>query len=223
VLYQEAQRIMAKVTGAKKGRKSLRSTDLTATVEPAVEALQSAAGQGHVLAQFELGFVYMQGAGVPRQNNSIAKRWLRRAAEQGHVQAQLELGCLFATDDPNSMDTSKWLSRTEDSLRDATSKVEWGCAAAQFHAEGKSELSRRRYYRGLGHACDFGLTAVTQSILGLGNQGGELLAEDKDTNIVLLLAAQKGHASVVELLLAAKGVDVNRAQSDGATALLIAA
>ena len=39
----------------------------------------------------------------------------------------------------------------------------------------------------------------------------------------LFIAAQEGHASVVELLLKADGVDVNKAREDGATPLYIAA
>ena len=44
-----------------------------------------------------------------------------------------------------------------------------------------------------------------------------------DGATALCIAARKGHASVVELLLAAKGVDVNQAKGDGATALFMAA
>ena len=38
-----------------------------------------------------------------------------------------------------------------------------------------------------------------------------------------VIAAQEGHSSVVELLLKADGVDVNKATEDGATPLYIAA
>ena len=39
----------------------------------------------------------------------------------------------------------------------------------------------------------------------------------------MYIAAQEGHTSVVELLLKADGVDVNKGREDGATPLFIAA
>ena len=49
-----------------------------------------------LLAQSNLGWMYLNGLGV-EQNDSIAARWYQRAAEQGDARAQNNLGILYAT------------------------------------------------------------------------------------------------------------------------------
>ncbi|WP_225393879.1 tetratricopeptide repeat protein, partial [Escherichia coli] len=54
------------------------------------EALQwylSAATQGHEVAQYELGQMYIQGIGVERDEVQ-AHRWILQSAEQGYLHAQ---------------------------------------------------------------------------------------------------------------------------------------
>lgn len=46
-----------------------------------------AAKQGHVDAQFNLGWMYSKGQGVP-QDNKTAVKWWKLAAEQGDAEAQ---------------------------------------------------------------------------------------------------------------------------------------
>ena len=46
-------------------------------------------------AQYNLGFMYTNGEGVPR-DNAEAVRWYRLAAEQGYAKAQLNLGGMYA-------------------------------------------------------------------------------------------------------------------------------
>jgi TPR repeat protein len=50
-----------------------------------------AAEQGHAQAQYNLGFMYGSGLGVP-QDDAEAVNWFRLAAEQGLAQAQTHLG-----------------------------------------------------------------------------------------------------------------------------------
>ena len=54
----------------------------------------SAAQQGHVRAQFNLGLLYSKGEGVPRDDQRAAA-WYRKAADQGHVQGQLQTGIAY--------------------------------------------------------------------------------------------------------------------------------
>lgn len=56
-----------------------------------VPALRAKAGQGDAEAQTQLGRLYAQGQGVPRDYAEAAK-WYRRAAEQGNADAQTALG-----------------------------------------------------------------------------------------------------------------------------------
>ena len=61
-----------------------------------LDALRSAAEQGDVVAQFDLGFVYLNGKGVPADDVEAAY-WFRLAAEQGDAPAQGQLGVFYAS------------------------------------------------------------------------------------------------------------------------------
>ncbi|KAF8920469.1 hypothetical protein BGZ58_004354, partial [Dissophora ornata] len=50
-----------------------------------------AANQGNASAQYNLGFMYEHGKGVP-QDYSKAMEWYLKAANQGHASAQPNLG-----------------------------------------------------------------------------------------------------------------------------------
>jgi TPR repeat protein len=58
------------------------------------EALLKDAEQGDVNAQFNLGWMYAEGRGVPR-NSKQAVYWYSRAARQGDASAQFNLGMLY--------------------------------------------------------------------------------------------------------------------------------
>ena len=61
----------------------------------ALREFRPLAEQGHAGAQFNLGFVYDEGWGVP-QDEAEAVRWYRKAAAQGHAPAQFNLGHMYA-------------------------------------------------------------------------------------------------------------------------------
>ena len=71
------------------------ATTTAATVEMELESLRQLAQQGDAGAQYNLGFVYERGLGVP-QDDVEAARWTRLAADQGHALAQLSLGDMYA-------------------------------------------------------------------------------------------------------------------------------
>ena len=52
------------------------------------------AEQGHVWAQYNLGWMYSNGKGVS-QDYALAVKWYRRAAEQGDAEAQYNLGLMY--------------------------------------------------------------------------------------------------------------------------------
>ena len=54
----------------------------------------SRAEQGDASAQFNLGQMYKDGEGVPKDLAEAAK-WWRKAAGQGHADAQFELGYAY--------------------------------------------------------------------------------------------------------------------------------
>ena len=55
------------------------------------------AEQGNAAAQFQLGWMYDNGLGVPENNKEAVKNY-KRAAEQGYARAQFNLGMMYATD-----------------------------------------------------------------------------------------------------------------------------
>ena len=60
-----------------------------------LDTLRQAAEQGDARAQFNLGFMYHEGKGVP-QDAAEAVRWFRLAAEQGNAAAQFNLGFMYS-------------------------------------------------------------------------------------------------------------------------------
>ena len=76
----------------------------------AVKWFRMAAEQGDANAQFNLGFMYATGTGVP-QDNREAVKWYRLAAEQGLANAQDNLGFMYATGTgvpENNREAVKW-------------------------------------------------------------------------------------------------------------------
>ena len=59
-----------------------------------LEEWRPLAEQGHVIAQSNLGFLYMQGWGVP-QDDDEALKWSRKAAEHGDASALNNLGVMY--------------------------------------------------------------------------------------------------------------------------------
>lgn len=54
-----------------------------------------AAEQGHAGAEYNLGYLYREGKGVP-QDNAEALSWFRKAADHGSADAQYALGVIYA-------------------------------------------------------------------------------------------------------------------------------
>jgi len=61
-----------------------------------VAAVRANANAGDARAQFNLGYAYYLGRGVP-QDDAQAVTWYRQAAEQGHAIAQYNLGVMYAS------------------------------------------------------------------------------------------------------------------------------
>ena len=80
-------------------------------VPPRVRALEEKARTGDVAAQLELGNLYYNGDGVPRDARE-AMRWWRGAAEKGNAVAQLNLGTsLLSLGGSGAAEAVKWLTR----------------------------------------------------------------------------------------------------------------
>lgn len=65
--------------------------DPSANSEAALKEFRPLAAKGDARAQFELGYMYERGKGVP-QDYKESLSWFRKSAEQGNVSAQFYLG-----------------------------------------------------------------------------------------------------------------------------------
>ena len=74
----------------KSGEKAYQRNDYAT----ALREWQPLAKQGHAAAQYQLGLLYNNGQGVPRDDVQ-ARQWYEKAANQGHALAQVNLGILF--------------------------------------------------------------------------------------------------------------------------------
>ena len=73
------------------GLKALQRGDYTR----ALRELLPLAEQGNIVAQYNLGVMYFDGKGVPKDDTKAVK-WYRLAAKQGDAEAQNNLGVMYA-------------------------------------------------------------------------------------------------------------------------------
>lgn len=66
----------------------------TGTSAEDLDTLRERAEQGDADAQHSLGFMYLEGRGVPR-DDARAVAWYEKAAEQGNAKAQYNLGVMY--------------------------------------------------------------------------------------------------------------------------------
>jgi TPR repeat protein len=101
-------------------------------VSERLDSIKKAASGGDVLAQYNLGTMYYDGDGVPK-NYREAEKWLRKAAEQGDTSAQCVLGTIYCNGEGVSQDFVQ-------------AYVWWGLAALNGSREGRSlreELTKK--------------------------------------------------------------------------------
>lgn len=91
-------------------------TLLLAIAGESFDETKARAEKGNADAQYTLGWMYIRGAGVPRNVQETA-RWFRMAAEQNLVEAQFHLGVMYAMGTGVTKDVVealKWLRRAGD-------------------------------------------------------------------------------------------------------------
>ena len=77
------------------------------------EELRARAEAGNAVAQFNLGFMYATGRGIP-QNDTEAVRWYRRSAIQSFALAQAGLGHMYFSGrgvPQNDDEAARWYRR----------------------------------------------------------------------------------------------------------------
>ena len=86
------------------------------------------ANQGNTTAQYNLGYMYSEGLGVP-ENDKTAVKWYTLAAEQGASEAQTTLGFMYANGEGVSVNpktAAKWTRLAAEQGHDrAQSNLGW--------------------------------------------------------------------------------------------------
>jgi len=129
----------------------------------ALQEWRPLAEQGDASAQFNLGWMYDKGEGVP-QDDREAVRWYRRAAEQGDAKAQNNLGVMY--------------NNGEGVAQDYREAVRWyRRAAEQGNAKAQNNLGMM-YNNGEGVAQDY-ITAHVWFNIAAAN-GNTKASENRD-------------------------------------------
>lgn len=110
----------------------------------ALREFRTLANTGMADAQYNVGFMYFNGRGVPK-DLAKAAQWYRAAAEQGHAQAQVDLAIAYM--------------QGQGVLRDLAEAVKWyGKAAEQGHVSSQYNVGLM-YFLGQGVPQDFAAAA----------------------------------------------------------------
>ena len=109
---------------------------------PDFAMVQKAAEQGGAEAQSNLGFMYVKGQGVPK-DEAKAVHWWTKAAEQGDAVAQNNLGVMYAKGQGVPKDEAKAAQLFQKAVVVLQKEAEHGDARAQYNLG-------NGYYNGVG-------------------------------------------------------------------------
>jgi TPR repeat protein len=114
----------------------------------ALSEWQPLAKQGNAKAQYNLGLMYANGDGVPK-NAVQAVRWFRLAADQGDASAQYNLGLMYANGDDvpkNAVQAVRWYRLAADQ-GNAVAQNNLGLMYDKGDGVPKSAVEAVRWYR----------------------------------------------------------------------------
>lgn len=179
---------------------------------------QGLAEQGDADAQYQLGILYQQGKGVPKDHEQ-AFQWFQKAAESGHVKAQYSLATMYENGWGVTADeqyAASWYQKAADQgYPQAIARVK-EIQVKGFVSERKANFSREELF--LLAAGDGDIPGLGRSIDG----GVDINTRDRFGRTALMEAVRNGYGEVVRFLIQ-KGADPEIFNSEGDNALLIAA
>ena len=145
------------------------------TDTPEIAALRAEANAGDAFSQYNLGVMYRDGDGVPR-DYAQAAAWTRKAADQGLAVAQYNLGMIYATGQGVPKDDAQAVAWTRKAAEqeDAPAQYNLGVMYATGQGVPKDDTQAVAWYR---KAADQGL-AVAQHNLGLMYATGQGVPQD---------------------------------------------
>ena len=151
-----------------------------------------AAKQGDASAQFNLGWMYYNGEGVPK-NDREAVKWFRLAAEQGDASAQFNLGWMYYNGEgvpKNDREAVKWF-RLAAEQGDASAQYNLGVMYDNGYGVPENDIEATKWFR---LATEQGV-AIAQYNLGRMYYNGEGVPKnDREAVKWFRLAAEQGLA-----------------------------
>jgi len=108
----------------------IKGLDAPQDTQEGIRWLQSAANNNHILAQLELGKIYLHGAPSIEKDYLTAMKWLEKAAQDGDADAQFHLGNMYRKGlgiSKNNAEAVKWLRLAAKQGHKDASKILGGC------------------------------------------------------------------------------------------------
>ena len=108
------------------------------------DEMKALAEQGLAAAQYNLGFMYAFGRGVPK-NDAEAVKWYRKAADQGDADAQYNLGVMYGNGrgvPENDAEAVKWWLKAADQ---GDANAQYNLGNMYYRGDGVPENNIRAY------------------------------------------------------------------------------
>ena len=136
------------------GMKYYKGEDVPKNYKTAMEHFRKAADQGHVYAQYNLGWMYEKGQGVSNKDYIAAYVWFSLATEQGYEKARERRDDIIAKIDLTDLEVQNELGgmyyKGEKVLQDYEKALEWFRKAAKQGYEIAQYSLGMMYYNGDG-------------------------------------------------------------------------
>ena len=177
-----------------KGIKSYERGDYS----EAVEWYQIAAEQGEARAQYDLGLMYANGKGVPK-DASEAVKWYLKAAVQGYVSAQNTLGWRYLKGEGVLQDASeaeKWYQRAA-AQGNASAQYNLGWMYENGQGVLQDDLKAIKWYR---KAAEQEYVRAQTNLGDMYRKGKGVPQDDSEAIKWYLRAAKQGNADAQEKL-----------------------
>ena len=101
----------------------------------AYRLIKPLAEQGNAKAQYNLGLMYKEGLGVPK-DYTVAMKWYRKAAEQGLADSQYNLGVMYHEGEGVPQDSTEAVKWFRDAAEQGYAKAQYNLGVMYHEGEG---------------------------------------------------------------------------------------
>jgi uncharacterized protein len=162
----------------------------------AVRLFRLSAAQGNPTAQYNMGYMYEKGQGVP-QNYKEAIKWFRIAAEQGLAQAKFKLGWMHANGWGVAQDYKEAVKWYGLSAKQGLPEAQYNLALMYANGQGVSQ-DYKAVFKWFRFAAEQG-DSISQYSLGVMYGKGEGVSQDYVlAHVWFSLSASQGYQDAIE-------------------------